>query len=50
MIYRKDGKVFLLHASQEFKRVMVSSQTLVDYLKTHKQFIGVSAFRPIFKE
>lgn len=50
MIYRKDGKVFLLHASQEFKRVMVSSQTLVDYLKTHRQFIGVSAFRPIFKE
>lgn len=50
MIYRKDGQVYLLHASQEFKRVMVSSQTLVEYLKTHRQFIGVSAFRPIFKE
>jgi hypothetical protein len=50
MIYRKDGKVYLLHASQDFKRVMVSQQTLGEYLKTHRQFIGVSAFRPIFKE
>jgi hypothetical protein len=50
MIYRKDGKVYLLHASQDFKRVMVSQQTLAEYLKTHRQFIGVSAFRPIFKE
>ena len=50
MIYRKDGQVYLLHASQEFNRVMVSSQTLIEYLKTHRQFIGVSAFRPIFKE
>ncbi len=50
MVYRKDGKVYLLHASQEFKRVMVSKQTLGEYLKTHRQFIGVSAFRPIFKE
>ena len=50
MVYRKDGKVYLLHASQEFKRVMVSKQTLRDYLKTHRQFIGVSAFRPIFKQ
>jgi hypothetical protein len=50
MVYRKDGKVYLLHASQEFKRVMISKQTLGEYLKTHRQFIGVSAFRPIFKE
>jgi hypothetical protein len=50
MVYRKDGKVYLLHASQEFKRVMVSKQTLGDYLKMHRQFIGVSAFRPIFKQ
>lgn len=50
MIFRKDGKVYLLHASQELKRVMVSKQTLNEYLKTHRQFIGVSAFRPIFKE
>ena len=50
MVYRTDGKVYLLHASQEFKRVMVSKQTLRDYLKTHRQFIGVSAFRPIFKQ
>ncbi len=50
MVYRKDGKVYLLHASQEFKRVMVSKQTLGDYLKTHRQFIGVSAFRPIFEQ
>ncbi len=50
MIFRKDGKVYLLHASQEYKRVMVSQQTLVEYVKTHRQFIGLSAFRPIFKE
>lgn len=50
MVYRMNGKVFLLHASQEFKRVMVSRQTLMDYVKTHRQFIGICAFRPIFKE
>jgi len=50
MVYRKNGNVYLLHASQEYKRVMISNLTLVDYLKTHKQFIGVCAFRPIFKE
>jgi hypothetical protein len=50
MVYRQNGHVYLLHASQEFNRVMISKLTLVDYLKTHKQFIGVCAFRPIFKE
>jgi hypothetical protein len=50
MVYRKNGNVYLLHASQEYKRVMISNLTLVDYLKTHKQFIGVCAFRPIFNE
>jgi hypothetical protein len=50
MVYRKDGKVYLLHASQEFKRVMVSKETLVEYAKSHRQFIGICAFRPIFKE
>lgn len=50
MVYRQNGQVYLLHASQEFNRVMISTLTLVDYLKTHKQFIGVCAFRPIFKE
>jgi hypothetical protein len=50
MVYRKDGKVYLLHASQEFKRVMVSKETLIEYVKTHRQFIGICAFRPIFKE
>jgi hypothetical protein len=50
MIYRKDGKVYLLHASQEFKRVLVSNQTLIEYVKTHQQFIGICAFRPIFKK
>lgn len=49
MVYRKDGNVYLLHASQEFKRVLVSKQTLIEYVKSHKQFIGICAFRPIFK-
>ena len=50
MVYRKNGKVYLLHASQEYKRVMISNLTLVEYLKAHKQFIGVCAFRPIFNK
>ena len=41
--------IYLLHASQENKKVEISKQTLSDYLKTHKQFIGICIFRPIFK-
>ncbi len=50
IVYRTKGKVYLLHASQEYKRVVISPNTLDEYLKSHPQFIGVCAFRPIFKE
>ncbi|MEY4646734.1 MAG: hypothetical protein RIQ98_570 [Bacteroidota bacterium] len=45
---KKGTQVHLLHASQEKKKVIVSDETLTDYLKSHRQFIGISVFRPKF--
>jgi hypothetical protein len=45
---KKGSQVYLLHASQERKKVVISDQTLTDYLKSHHQFIGISVFRPKF--
>lgn len=49
MAVLKGKQVHMMHASQEKKKVEISPQTLADYLKTHKQFIGICVFRPIFK-
>lgn len=48
MAIHQGNQVHILHASQEKKEVIISPQSLVEYLKTHKQFIGISVFRPIF--
>ncbi|WP_395768778.1 N-acetylmuramoyl-L-alanine amidase-like domain-containing protein [Aquirufa sp.] len=50
MAVRQGNQVHIMHASQEKKKVIISPQTLVEYLNSHKQFIGISVFRPIFNE
>jgi len=50
MAVRQGNKVHIMHASQEIKKVIISPQTLSEYLNSHKQFIGISVFRPIFNE
>lgn len=50
MLVRKGNSIHLLHASQEKKQVVLSSQNLGEYLKTHPKFIGICVFRPIFNE
>ena len=47
---KKGSQVYLLHASQEKKKVVISDQPLTDYLKSHHQFIGISVFRPKFSK
>ncbi|MHA8064248.1 N-acetylmuramoyl-L-alanine amidase-like domain-containing protein [Aquirufa aurantiipilula] len=39
---------YLLHASQEVKKVCVSDKNLVEYLKSHPSFLGIQVFRPNF--
>ncbi len=50
MAIRKGSQIYLLHASQEKKKVIISDQPLADYLKSHHQFIGISVFRPKFNK
>lgn len=50
MALMQGNQVHFMHASQEKKEVVISTQTLFEYLKTHQQFIGITVFRPIFKE
>lgn len=50
MLVREGNSIHLLHASQDQKQVVLSSQNLGEYLKLHPKFIGVCVFRPIFKE
>ncbi|CAM4258720.1 N-acetylmuramoyl-L-alanine amidase-like domain-containing protein [Aquirufa beregesia] len=39
---------YLLHASQELKKVCVSDKNLVEYMKSHPSFLGIQVFRPNF--
>jgi hypothetical protein len=48
LTYQK-GELYILHASQEAKKVLVSEKTLINYLKTHPNFLGIQVFRPNFK-
>jgi hypothetical protein len=50
MAVRQGNQVHIMHASQEKKKVIISPQTLSEYLSSHKQFIGICVFRPIFNE
>ena len=50
MLVREGNSIHLLHASQDKKQVVLSSQNLGEYLKSHPKFIGICVFRPIFNE
>ena len=47
LTYQK-GELYILHASQEAKKVLVSEKTLINYLKSHSNFLGIQVFRPNF--
>jgi len=47
LTYQK-GELYILHASQEAKKVLVSEKTLINYLKSHPNFLGIQVFRPNF--
>jgi hypothetical protein len=42
---RKNGRVYLLHASYEQKKVIISSELLVDYLNRINKHSGISVLR-----
>ena len=42
---RQNGRIYLLHASSENKKVMISELPLVDYLASHKAQIGIVVAR-----
>jgi hypothetical protein len=44
---RRDGKLYLMHASSEFKKVMISHETLAAYLAKNKQQTGIVVLRPV---
>jgi hypothetical protein len=50
MLVREGNSIHLLHASQDKKQVVISSENLGEYLKSHPKFIGICVFRPIFNE
>jgi hypothetical protein len=50
MLVREGNAIHLLHASQDKKQVVFSSENLGEYLISHPKFIGICVFRPIFKE
>ncbi|MCZ2474259.1 DUF1460 domain-containing protein [Aquirufa ecclesiirivi] len=39
---------YVLHASQEVKKVCISDKNLVEYLKSHPSILGIQVFRPNF--
>lgn len=42
---RKNGRIHLLHASQEMKKVMISTEPLTDYLNRIKKHSGIAVMR-----
>lgn len=44
----RNSNWYLLHASQEIKKVCVSDKNLLEYLKSHPSFLGIQVFRPNF--
>lgn len=43
--FRQNGHIYLLHASSEHKKMMISELPLVDYLASHKAQIGIVVAR-----
>jgi len=44
---RRNGKIHLLHASQRYGKVMISTETLSSYLKYNKTATGIVVARPL---
>lgn len=47
LVKKPNGRIYLLHASSKQKKVVLSSEPLVDYLKGIKSNIGIIVARPI---
>jgi hypothetical protein len=47
ILIRKEGSIHLLHASQTGGKVMISDETLEDYLKNSKSGNGIMVARPL---
>ena len=43
----KDGRIHLLHASLKYKKVLISNETLEQYLNTQKSATGIMVARPL---
>lgn len=43
--YRKQGKLYFIHASSKFSKVIVEPRTLVGYCSTSKRITGISLIR-----
>jgi len=44
---RKDGRIHIMHASLSHHKVLISDETLQQYLNTHKATIGIMVARPL---
>jgi hypothetical protein len=47
IIQKKGNAAYLIHASSELKKVVVSKETLADYLAKHKKQTGIMVLRPL---
>lgn len=47
MVYKKDDKLHILHASQKFNKVLISEETLEEYLKHDNRATGIIVGRPL---
>lgn len=47
ILVRKSGRIHLLHASSRYKRVLISEETLEDYLRNNKSATGIMVARPL---
>ena len=46
MALRQNGRVHILHASQKYMKVLISTETLEDYLMGSKSATGIVVARP----
>ena len=47
ILLRKEGRIHILHASQTGMKVLISEETLEDYLKNSKSATGIMVARPL---
>ena len=46
MIVKKDGRVYMMHASSDKKKVVITEKTLVEYLNSLSRATGIMVARP----